>query len=295
MKILLATDGTEYSEEAAKFLTRFNFTPDDEIIILHAVSWVPIMREWESLYEDFKKIREEIVPKIIDSAADILRPLKAKITTSFAEDYPDRAIVETASGSGVDLIVMGSKGMRGIITHLVGSVTKVVATKSSGPVLIIKPSHGTISGGIRVLFATDGSEYSDAAGKILSALPFPDDTEVSVLNVIFPALSDIPERFSLEIDDRIKNIVASTREWEARESEKIVNRSYEQLRYKFSKIDKLTRYGDPPVEIVNTAEKLQADIIAVGSKGMRGIKKMLGSVSRYVLNHSKCSVLIGKT
>ncbi len=44
-----------------------------------------------------------------------------------------------------------------------------------------------------------------------------------------------------------------------------------------------------------TAKTFEADIIAVGSKGMRGIKGMLGSVSRYVLGHSGCSVLIGKT
>jgi len=49
------------------------------------------------------------------------------------------------------------------------------------------------------------------------------------------------------------------------------------------------------LEILGTAKTFEADIIAVGSKGMRGINGMLESVSWYVLGHSECSVLIGKT
>ncbi|NOZ68981.1 MAG: universal stress protein, partial [Deferribacteres bacterium] len=41
MKILLATDGSEYSDEAARFLTRLDLSADDEIVVLHALSWTP--------------------------------------------------------------------------------------------------------------------------------------------------------------------------------------------------------------------------------------------------------------
>jgi nucleotide-binding universal stress UspA family protein len=64
---------------------------------------------------------------------------------------------------------------------------------------------------------------------------------------------------------------------------------------RFTKINGLTKDGDPILEILNTSNTSNTDIIAVGSKGMRGIKGMLGSVSRYILGHSECSVLIGKT
>ena len=33
MRILLATDGSEYSETAAKFLNRINWTPQDSIVV----------------------------------------------------------------------------------------------------------------------------------------------------------------------------------------------------------------------------------------------------------------------
>jgi hypothetical protein len=48
-------------------------------------------------------------------------------------------------------------------------------------------------------------------------------------------------------------------------------------------------------EILRAAEDLKADIITVGSSGMRGINGVFGSISRKILNHSRCSVLIAKS
>jgi nucleotide-binding universal stress UspA family protein len=64
---------------------------------------------------------------------------------------------------------------------------------------------------------------------------------------------------------------------------------------RFKNIVILHKSGDPSSEILKTAEQTEADIIAVGCRGLRGIKRILGSVSRNVLAHSKSSVLIGKT
>ena len=295
MKILLSTDGSEYSLGAAKFLTNFNFSPDDEISVLHVISWVPVVSEWGALYDNFKEIRDEVIPKILDSTADTLKGVHAKVTTSFKEDYPDKAIVETSAESGVDLIVMGARGVKGIGSHIIGSVTKLVAINSHKPVLIINPPQKELSGKINVLFATDGSVYSDEIAKVLSSIPFPNDTEITILNVIARSFEDIPERFVMEINERIKNIVAAMRQKELKASEDIINRAEKNLSGRFSKIEKLTKFGDPSVEILKAAKTVNADIIAVGSSGMRGIKGMFGSVSRYILNHSGCSVLIGKS
>jgi nucleotide-binding universal stress UspA family protein len=130
--------------------------------------------------------------------------------------------------------------------------------------------------------------------EFLSSIPFPDDTEVRILNVIWPNIFDIPERFVMEIDERTKNLVAGTRKMEFTESERIIELAREYLNRRFRNIDLLSRVGDPSAEILKTADTMDADIIALGCRGLRGIKGMMGSVSRNVLTHSKCSVLIGK-
>jgi nucleotide-binding universal stress UspA family protein len=118
---------------------------------------------------------------------------------------------------------------------------------------------------------------------------------MTVLKAIWSDFSDIPERFIMEINDRMKEIVAERRSGEFAESEGILEDARGLLGGRFRNLKTVSKIGDPSLEILKTAESLKTDIIAVGCRGMRGIKGMMGSVSRNVLNHSACSVFIGKT
>ena len=54
--------------------------------------------------------------------------------------------------------------------------------------------------------------------------------------------------------------------------------------------------GDPADAILDVAEKVGADLIMVGNKGMTGTRRfLLGSVPNKVSHHSPCSVIIAKT
>jgi nucleotide-binding universal stress UspA family protein len=190
---------------------------------------------------------------------------------------------------------MGARGLKGIKQLIVGSVTRSVAIISPKPVLVIKPPQFAASAKLKILFATDGSDYANAAGAFLASMPFHRDSEITVLHVVWSAVSDIPERFSIEIGDRIKEEVAQTRAIEFKASEKVLEPAVKYLRERFSNVNGLTRVGDPSTEILSLAEESQAGIIVVGCRGIRGVKGMLGSVSRNILMHSKCSLLIGKS
>jgi len=293
MKILLATDGSEHSGRAAKFLTNLNLSSDDEITVLHVITEVPFKDDAASYYSSLKQIKQEIAPKIIGTAMNILRPLNTKITSLVIDGYPDKGIIDIAEDLNVNMIVMGAKGIKGIKAFLIGSVTRSAAINSSKPVLVIKPPQGEVSGSLKVLFATDGSDYARETGRFLTSIPFHDDAEITVLHVIQSGL-DIPERFHIEIDERIKKIATEIKALAFKESEKTIEQARKFLSVRFTKVTSLTRDGDPSLEILNAAKMLKTDIIVVGSKGMRGIKGMLGSVSRYILGHSECSILIGK-
>lgn len=104
----------------------------------------------------------------------------------------------------------------------------------------------------------------------------------------------IPDRFLVEVGERVKETVARIREVESTRSDIIVKEAKEILGKRFEKINVSIRFGDPSIEILNEAATIKADIIAMGSSGLRGIRGMLGSISRYVLGHCECSVLIGK-
>lgn len=54
-------------------------------------------------------------------------------------------------------------------------------------------------------------------------------------------------------------------------------------------------HGNPDDVILNTAADIGADLIVVGSKGMRGARRYLGSVPNSVAHGAHCAVLVVKT
>jgi nucleotide-binding universal stress UspA family protein len=54
-------------------------------------------------------------------------------------------------------------------------------------------------------------------------------------------------------------------------------------------------HDDPAEGIVRVAEQEQADLIVVGNKGMKGVRRVLGSVPNAVAHKAPCSTLIVQT
>jgi nucleotide-binding universal stress UspA family protein len=53
--------------------------------------------------------------------------------------------------------------------------------------------------------------------------------------------------------------------------------------------------GDPADALLEIAREMHASLIVVGSRGMHGMNRVLGSVPNKVSHHARCSVLIVAT
>ena len=51
----------------------------------------------------------------------------------------------------------------------------------------------------------------------------------------------------------------------------------------------------PATAILDVAEEVDADLIVVGNRGMRGARRVLGSVPNHVSHHAACDVLVVDT
>lgn len=79
-------------------------------------------------------------------------------------------------------------------------------------------------------------------------------------------------------------------------AEEILSRAAEDLRARGLSVETHCVADDPASALIGIAETHEADLIVVGSKGMRGTKRfLLGSVPNRVAHHAPCSVTIVRT
>jgi nucleotide-binding universal stress UspA family protein len=62
-----------------------------------------------------------------------------------------------------------------------------------------------------------------------------------------------------------------------------------------TRIETHARFGSPAEVLCDIAAHLEADLIVVGNRGMKGGRRLLGSVPNTVSHHAPCSVLIVDT
>ena len=142
-KILIATDGSEHAKHALNYAVESAVKWDAKLIILTVVPPVPPLvysNEFSASYiTELKGDLRKFHQRILKEAANIVKNkhLKIKVQTRLEEGRPSDIIVETAREEDIDLIVMGSRGMGGIIGFL-GSTSRHVVHTCTKPILIIK-------------------------------------------------------------------------------------------------------------------------------------------------------------
>jgi nucleotide-binding universal stress UspA family protein len=147
-KILLATDGSESSDLAARSVAARPWPTGSEIRLFSAVEIALSM--FQSAIEPpflnnetMELLREEAMKRAqnaLASAGRILGDagLKTSESISVLVESPKRTILDEAKEWGADLIVVGSHGRRGINRVLMGSVSEAVATHAHCSVEVIR-------------------------------------------------------------------------------------------------------------------------------------------------------------
>lgn len=135
-KLLVATDGSAYSEVAGQRAIEIAKHHRSEILSLSAVdATVEFMLRAQEVYEDMVKKAKTFADSIKGKA--LSAGIKADAIVRDGEVY--KVIIDTAKEHQVDMLVMGSLGRTGIKRLLMGSTAERVLGHSSFPVLIVKP------------------------------------------------------------------------------------------------------------------------------------------------------------
>lgn len=143
MKVLVATDGSEYSQEALKRLGQFLPAKTEEVLLL-TVSPNPNVGPVGIVgppYIDYAALAEQLRSEsqaILEKGGALLEAQGLKPRLIYREGDPATEILELAQSEGVGLIAVGSHGRTGVQRFLLGSVSSKITSHAPCSVLVIK-------------------------------------------------------------------------------------------------------------------------------------------------------------
>lgn len=218
-----------------------------------------------------------------DALAEAVRlagEAKIMIRTTCEEGEAHERIIDLSDAENYDLIVTGRKGQHRLERAFVGSVTARIIGYSHRDVLVVPNDAGI--GWKKILFATDGSKYSEAAAT--KAIDFAKSYggELIIMSVV-----DVPVEFYGESPEAWDKLVVKARVY--------TDRAKQRAEAAGVNVQTYVREAETWQAIIDMANEQKADTIIMGSHGRTGLKRLLmGSVTEKVIGHAPCPVLVVK-
>ncbi len=142
-KILIATDGSEESLEAARMANNYiERGLVKELVVLNIeptfVAGTIDMGMTVGNVENWNVMAQEYGDSIIDETCEVIKPADVTITKKVVMGDPASSICDYANANNCDLIIMGSRGNSQLKGLLLGSVSTKVLHYAKCPVLVVK-------------------------------------------------------------------------------------------------------------------------------------------------------------
>lgn len=285
MKLLLAVDGSDNSYEAVrslKYLARAEALHLLHVLDVPRPAYPMMMPEVaQELYETVERNMRDDGTRLLDRIVSLL-PLDAgPVMKHLVVGSPVDQIVALAEKQKINLILLGARGLGPIKERFVGSVSHRVLTFGPGAKLILPVPLKALH---RILLPLQGSYDAEHALSFLQQNPFREPPTITLFTVLPHTRPPWPvdavsaehmETHSLRTGtDFLEDIAAKLKPY-----------GY-QTRV-------VTTLGTPVDEILQQAKASDTDLILVGSRGRRGITRMvLGSVSHALLHQGTYPLMI---
>jgi len=304
MKILIAYDGSEYSDAANVDLKRAGLPHAAEAVVLAVAETSPAHAEvpygamvaGPGMFCPEIAETEPIGGRLLQDAESLAEQAAKRLRADFTSwqvrteawvDAAAPAIIRKAHGWRPDLIVVGSHGRTGLLRLVLGSVSHHVVEHATCSVRISRHRLHAQDRHIRVLIGVDGSDNSKAAVRAVAARSWPSGTQARVVGVFDP-------RIKLAAATTLEGTLPAAVEEEYRRSlSEAVDAAAQDLAKAGLRAEPLSSEGNPAQTLLAESENWGADCIFLGARGITGLDRiMLGSVSSAVAPRAHCSVEI---
>ncbi|GAA5509251.1 universal stress protein [Novipirellula caenicola] len=294
-KVILATDGSPQADDAIAFLKRLPMPRPVDVDIVTNV-FVPLHNGdlTDPLLRDFREHQEAEANQYLERSEAALDDFADTVTRKFLHGDIGHSIVEFAEQNESDFIVMGATGRSGIGRILLGSVSDYVATHATCNVIVArKPLHQcSQEDPMKITIGYNDCEGSDEAISEFTKLDWTTTAAISLLGVVPVFQGFSPDLMPNIVQYRSEQRVAAMRYLKAgreRLTSEHTQLSTDQISCDVVETDHVGN------AIIERLEENKNDVIVIGDSHRSRISRMLlGSVSRFVLQHAHCSMWIAR-
>ena len=201
---------------------------------------------------------------------------------------PEEALSGAAHDLGCDLIAVGTHGRIGIARLFSGSVAEATVRRAATSVLVARGDTTAAEGGFhRIVIGVDFSPLSEIAiarALVLAAR----GAEVRLVHAW--SIQPVATPDGIFTGEALREAIGD-------EAETRGKALLEKLRDAHPGVSLSLDTCEAPAQeaLIERAQTMKADLIAVGSHGRRGVKRLvLGSVAEVVVRHAPCTVLVAR-
>lgn len=138
-KILIATDGSEYTKNAVDYGIDIAKNSGAKLYALYVVDTaafasIPMDAAWESMYELLRQEGDLAIKYVTEKA----EAEGVEVEGNLLEGHPADEIIKSSEKNSISLIVMGTLGKSGLDRFLLGSVAEKIVRNSRIPVLVVR-------------------------------------------------------------------------------------------------------------------------------------------------------------
>ncbi|MBX6764556.1 MAG: universal stress protein [Rubrobacteraceae bacterium] len=170
-RILLATDGSEDAELAARAAAGIAKGTGADLHLVHAWCPVPTHVAYPGVtWTDYSYLYEREANEVLERAAAAVEKAGGGVAgTHLVQGSPVGGILEICGELGPDLLVMGSRGLGAFGRLALGSVSEEVIHQAPCPVLVVRGGEGAWPPQ-RVVVGDDGSDAAAMAGELAARI-----------------------------------------------------------------------------------------------------------------------------
>jgi nucleotide-binding universal stress UspA family protein len=277
--VVVGVDGSVGSDAALEWAVRYAEARHRRLRIVHGAGDPAVSPELVGMVHAGSALEEG--RRVTKHALDVVARLAPELEVDGSTVLEDARTALLDQAANASILAVGTRGLGPIRALLLGSVSTAVALHAKCPVAVVRPSErdtdGELEGG--VVAATDGGPASTAALDLAFEMASVDGLPLHVVHAwsVESSLADLEQR------------AAGRHEHERMLAESLAG--YQEKHPDVTVVRHL-----PGDDVVDTLVSMSQDAVAVvvGSRGRTGVKALVSSVSRDVVERAHCTVVVAR-